>query len=78
MVKLRDQRGDRADGREERSQDGAVGSHSHGDLDKRVAVLIPDNDALDVALVDQVANLIDECARCSRRIYGGKRTISSS
>lgn len=59
---LRNQRGDRADGGEERSQDGADGSDGHGNLDERVAVLVLYHDALDVALVDQVADLIDEVA----------------
>ena len=59
---LGNQRGDGADGGEERSQDGADGSEGHGNLDERVAVLVLYNDALDVALVDQGADLIDEVA----------------
>src|ERR1035441_3654067 len=59
---LRDQGGDGADGGEERSQDGADGSDGHGNLDERVAVLVLYHDALDVALVDQVADLIDQVA----------------
>jgi hypothetical protein len=59
---LRNQRGDCADGGQERSQDGADGSDGHGNLDERVPVLVLYHDALDVALVDQVADLIDEVA----------------
>jgi hypothetical protein len=40
----------------------ADGSDGHGNFDERVAVLVLDNDALDVALVDQVADPIDEVA----------------
>src|ERR1022692_1871381 len=59
---LRHQRGDGADGGEERSQDGTDGSDGHGNLDERVAVLVLYHDALDIALVDQVADLIDQVA----------------
>ena len=59
---LRNQCGDGADGGEERSQDGTDGSEGHGNLDERVAVLVLHHDALDVALVDQGADLIDEVA----------------
>src|ERR1017187_6526951 len=59
---LRNQRGDCANGGEERSQDGAAPSNGHGNLDERVAVLVLHDDALDVALVDQVADLINEVA----------------
>src|ERR1035437_7862057 len=59
---LRNQRGDCTDGGEERSQDGAGGSHGPGNLDERVAVFVLYHDALDVALVDQLADLIDEVA----------------
>jgi hypothetical protein len=59
---LGNQGGDGADGSEERSQDGTDGSEGHGNLDERVAVFVLHNDALDVALVDQGADLIDEVA----------------
>ncbi len=59
---LRDKCGDCADGGEQWSQDNANGGDGHGNLHKRVAVLILHNDALDVAFVDQVANLIDQVA----------------
>jgi hypothetical protein len=50
------------DGCEERSQDRTDGGDRHGNLDKRVAVLVLYDDALDVAFVDQFANFIDEVA----------------
>ena len=59
---LGNQGGDGADGGEERGQDGTDGSEGHGNLDERVAVFVLHNDALDVALVDQGADLIDEVA----------------
>lgn len=59
---LRNQRRDCADGGEERSQDGADGSHGNGNLDECVAVFILYHNALDVALMDQLADLVDEVA----------------
>jgi hypothetical protein len=40
----------------------ATSGDAHGNLDKRVAVLVLHYDALDVAFVDQGADLIDEVA----------------
>ena len=59
---LGDQGGDCAQSSQKRSHDGANGSDGHRDLDERVAMLVLDHDALDVALMDQVANLSDEVA----------------
>src|ERR1017187_3061703 len=59
---LRNQSGDGADGGEEGSQNGADGSDGDGNLDEGVAVLVLYDDALDVALVDQGADLIDKVA----------------
>jgi len=59
---LRGKCGDCADGGEQWSQDNANGGDGHRNLHERVAVLVLHNDALDVAFVDQVANLIDQVA----------------
>src|ERR1035441_5579858 len=59
---LRKQCSDGADGGEERSHNGTDGSDGYGNLDEGVAVLVLHNDALDVAFVDQGADLIDEVA----------------
>ena len=59
---LGNQRGDRSDSGKERSQNGADGCDSHRNLHERVAVLVLYHGALYVALVDQVADLIDEVA----------------
>ena len=48
--------------RGEWSEDSADGSDGHGNLDECFGVLILYYDALDVAFMDQVADLIDEIA----------------
>jgi hypothetical protein len=59
---LCDKCGDCADGGEQWSHDNANGGYGDGNLHKRVAMLVLHNDALDVTLVDQVANLINQVA----------------
>ncbi len=59
---LRDQRGDCTEGREQRSDDDAHSSDGHRNLDESIAMLVLDYDALDIAFMDQVANLIDQVA----------------
>ena len=62
IVKLRYQRGDRADRGKQRSQDRADSGYGHRNFDECVAVLVLYDDALDVALVDQFADLIHQVA----------------
>ena len=59
---LCDKCGDCADGGEQWSDDNANGGYGHGNLHKRVAMLVLHNDALDVTLVDQLANLVNQVA----------------
>ena len=49
-------------GGEDRSQDHADGSDSHGNFEKCVSVLVFNDDPLDVPFVDQLANLIHQVA----------------